>query len=82
MKSRTKMALAGIALALATGIGFTAVQAQAPQRPEFRKALEHLKEARGALDFRAWPDRDGHRTNAIRLIQQAMDETRRAMDDR
>jgi hypothetical protein len=78
MRSRSKVALAVVALAAATGIGFTAGQAQ-PRQPHMRAALDDLQAARGELQT-ASANKGGHRANAIRLVDQAIDETRRGME--
>ena len=46
-----------------------------PDQPNMEAALDHLKNARSDLD-RATPDKGGHRGNALRLVNQAIDEVK------
>lgn len=44
-----------------------------PDQPNMEAALEHLRHARADLE-RATADKGGHRANAIRLVNQAIEE--------
>ena len=52
--------------------------AKAADQPHMQVALESLRNAKRELD-QATPDKGGHRAKAIKLVNQAMDETEKGM---
>lgn len=58
-------------------IGFIAGQLSAAQ-PQMQAALKHLRSARADLN-RATADKGGHRSRAIDLVNQAIDEVERGI---
>lgn len=74
MASKMKLAVAGSLGAIVfTGLGVGAGVALADQ-PHMQTARDDLNAAQYQLQTAA-PDKAGHRVNAIRLVQQALDET-------
>ena len=51
---------------------------KAADQPHMQVALESLRNAKRELD-QATPDKGGHRAKAIRLVNQAMEETEKGM---
>jgi hypothetical protein len=51
------------------------VSCPTPDQPNMEAAIEHLKNARTDLE-RATADKGGHRANALRLVNQAIDEVK------
>ena len=52
--------------------------AKAADQPHMQVALESLRNAKRELD-QATPDKGGHRAKALRLVNQAMEETEKGM---
>jgi len=77
MKRTVKLATAGVlGVTLATGVLIG--QALAYQE-HMHAALDALRTARSELEA-AEPNKGGHREAAIRLVDQAIDETREGID--
>ena len=68
----------GVLLALAVAFGFLGGRAVADQ-PHMRAALEHLRAARSELQS-AEHDKGGHRTNALRLVNEAIGQVERGVN--
>lgn len=49
------------------------------EQPHMQSALSYLKSARSEL-IEARANKGGHRANAIKLVDQAIDETREGLD--
>jgi hypothetical protein len=72
--SKTRLAVVGTLGAIVfAGAGVGAGVAIADQ-PHMQNALDGLNAAQNQLQI-ATPDKGGHRVNAIRLVQQAINET-------
>jgi|PersoiStandDraft_1058852.scaffolds.fasta_scaffold37978_2 hypothetical protein len=67
----------GCLLVLAIAVGFLGGRALADQ-PHMRAALEHLRAARSELQS-AEHDKGGHRTNALRLVNEAIGQVERGV---
>jgi hypothetical protein len=50
-----------------------------PDQPHMQAALDFLRNARSDLE-RATSDKGGHRVNAIKLVDQAIDETKKGIE--
>jgi hypothetical protein len=50
-----------------------------PDQPHMQAALEFLRNAKSDLE-RATSDKGGHRVNAIKLVDQAIDETKKGIE--
>jgi hypothetical protein len=50
-----------------------------PDQPHMQAALDYLRNAKSDLE-RATTDKGGHRVNAIKLVDQAIDETKKGID--
>ena len=50
-----------------------------PDQPHMQAALDFLRNAKSDLE-RATSDKGGHRVNAIKLVDQAIDETKKGID--
>jgi len=50
-----------------------------PDQPHMKAALEFLRNAKSDLE-RATTDKGGHRVNAIRFVDQAIDETKKGIE--
>jgi len=50
-----------------------------PDQPHMQAALDFLRNAKSDLE-RATSDKGGHRVNAIKLVDQAIDETKKGME--
>ena len=50
-----------------------------PDQPHMQAALEFLRNAKSDLE-RATTDKGGHRVNAIKLVDQAIDETKKGIE--
>jgi hypothetical protein len=77
MRNLTKAALAAVATLSAAGMGFAVGHAQGYQ-PRMQNALADLRAARDELRA-AEPNKGGHRAEAIRLVNAAIDEVRAGM---
>jgi hypothetical protein len=63
-------------------LAFTAmmsVQSARADQPHMKSALESLRTARAELE-QARPDKGGHRAEAIRLLDQAIEQTKQGID--
>ena len=69
--------LRALLLVTVLAIGFIAGQLSAAQ-PQMQAALRHLRSARADLN-RATADKGGHRSRAIDLVNQAIDEVERGI---
>ena len=75
MKRMTAVLTAAL-LSLVLGASFAVFAAPSPtpeNQPEMTSALEHLREAKKALES-ASHDKGGHRAKAVNLVNQAMAE--------
>ena len=50
-----------------------------PDQPHMQAALDYLRNAKSDLE-RATTDKGGHRVNAIKLVDQAIDETKKGIE--
>jgi len=73
LSRRSAMALAAGAAALA------AAPARAADQPNMQSALDHLHKAREFLE-KAKANKDGHRNDAIALVDQAIEQVKKGMD--
>ena len=55
--------------------GFAVAAVSSAQQPKMEEALSHLKAARESLD-KAAHNKGGHRVNAIKLVDQAIEEVK------
>jgi hypothetical protein len=53
--------------------------ARMPDQPHMQAALEYLRSAKSDLEH-ATSDKGGHRVNAIKLVDQAIDETKKGIE--
>lgn len=72
MSSRTKSVLIATGFVAGLAASFAAGLATAGQ-PAMRNALENLRDARVNLTNATW-NKDGHRVEAIRLVNLAIDQ--------
>ena len=79
MKTNLKVALGATALAATLTCGVFVGVAIAGQ-PHMHAALDDLRSARSELD-QAEHNKGGHREEAIRLIDQAIDQVKEGIDD-
>lgn len=70
--------LMGLGLGLALSALLAGAVAWADQ-PKMQEALDHLRQARGALENAA-RDKGGHRENAIDLIDRAINQVQQGME--
>ena len=79
MKTIVKGGIGAVALGVTLASGVLIGQALADQ-PHMRNALDSLMNARSELQ-EASHNKGGHRVEALRLTNEAIDEVRRGMDD-
>lgn len=77
--SITKKGLGALALGMTLATGVLIGEAFAAYQTHMHAALDALRTARSELD-QAEPNKGGHREAAIRLVNQAIDETRAGID--
>lgn len=72
-----RTAFRAVLLTLVLAVGFLAGHLSAAQ-PHMQSALNHLRAARNDLN-KATPDKGGHRTRALVLVNDAIDEVQRGV---
>jgi hypothetical protein len=79
MKSIARRGLVAMALGITLAAGVLIGEAAAAYQSHMHAALDALRTARSEL-VQSTPNKGGHRETAIRLVNQAIDETRAGIE--